>query len=204
MGKFNISVHRVDLATGEALSQDKGTARAVWVKAGALDVGGDKIAQGEGVFVNDTAVIASAESDLVVFRISPEAARSDALLRAAFEWQGSAVLRLDQVSFPPGARAYRHIHPGPGIRYLSAGQLEILSDHDCTMMQVGEAWYEDANSPVQATASDVPTAFVRAMVLPLECLGKPTLKLLNAEDHDKPRLQTNTRFFDQTIDLSDT
>lgn len=70
-------------------------------------------------------------------------------------------------------------------------------------MTVGDAWFEASNSPVRATASDKePTAFVRAMVLPLEFLGKPTITYLNAEDDDKPRLQTNTRYFDKVIDLS--
>lgn len=111
-------------------------------------------------------------------------------------------MRMDQVSFPIGARAYRHVHPGPGIRYLTEGELAVQSDHGTEQMETGKAWFEDANSPVRATASQLQsTAFVRTMVLPIEYLGKPTITYLNSEDDDKPRLQTNTRFFDQPIDF---
>ena len=116
--------------------------------------------------------------------------------------EGKVFLRLDQINFPPGACAYRHIHPGAGIRYLTCGELEIQSDHGSESMAAGSAWFEDANSPVKAVASQTePTAFVRAMVLPVEYFGKPTINYLDRADDNKPKLQTNTRFFDQPIDL---
>ena len=202
MMTFEISFHLINLAANEALPTFGGDSSAVWVKSGSLDCSGRDISQGEGIYVSGPTAVATQPSTFVVFHISPLVAQIEPVLSARFEWEGHAVLRLDRVSFPPGARAYRHVHPGPGIRVLTQGTLEIRSDHDCTLMHNGDAWFEDANSPVQATAGKEPTAFVRAMVLPPEFLGKPTLRLLDAEDHDKPRLQTNTRFFDQIIDLS--
>ena len=35
------------------------------------------------------------------------------------------VLRCDRVDFPPGGVAYRHVHPGPGIRRILYGELTI-------------------------------------------------------------------------------
>ena len=111
-----------------------------------------------------------------------------------------AVLRLDQVDFPPGAIAYRHTHPGAGIRYLLDGGLQLESDHGKQYFQAGEAWFEDKNCPVKATAINSESSrFVRAMLLPPEYEDKPTLTLLNAEDANKPRLQTNTRHFEHRV-----
>lgn len=199
MARFHITLHRTVLATGLTLPIRPGDHTAIWVISGTLGLGETQLAAGEGGYVTGP-VTATTTCKLLRFAISTEAAETP-LLRAGFDWDGPGILRLDQVSFPPGARAYRHVHPGPGIRFLVEGALEILSDHDCAMMAPGDAWYEDAFSPVQATAGDQPTRFVRAMVLPPEFHGQPTLQLLNDADRDKPRLQTNTRFFDQPITL---
>ena len=40
---------------------------------------------------------------------------------------GEWILRCDRVDFPPGGVAYRHVHPGPGIRRLLFGELTIES-----------------------------------------------------------------------------
>lgn len=88
------------------------------------------------------------------------------------------------------------------MRYLVRGGLEIKSDHSAERMGNGNAWFEDANSPVKATASTTQSSlFIRAMVLPIEFEGKPTIKFLNPEDIDKPKVQTNHRFFDQRVTL---
>ncbi len=114
-----------------------------------------------------------------------------------------ALIRLDQVSFPPGAIAYRHIHPGPGFRYLADGALQIISDHHEEAATPGHIWFEPANSPVRAEASPDHnlTRFLRLMLLPVECEGKPTINILDPADREKPRLQTTHRFFDQRVDL---
>ena len=41
---------------------------------------------------------------------------------------GDWVVRCDRVDFPPGGVAYRHVHPGPGIRRLLRGELTIDRD----------------------------------------------------------------------------
>ena len=120
-----------------------------------------------------------------------------------FEWpENQAVLRLDQVTFPPGAVAWRHTHAGAGFRHLVMGELEIKSDHHVQSMRVGDSWFEDAHSPVRAEARESGyTQFVRAMIIPIEYLGKPTIQILEPEDAIKPARQKNHRFLDQIIEL---
>ncbi|WP_323794592.1 cupin domain-containing protein [Nisaea sp.] len=115
---------------------------------------------------------------------------------------GEVVFRLDTVGFPSGAVAYRHVHPGPGYRYLIKGALEIRSDHDSTEITPGEVWFEDTNSPVTAfNVTDGESQFVRAHLLPRDFLGKPSIKYLNDEDHDKPKLQSNHRFREHVVKI---
>lgn len=184
--------------------------QAIWVESGSVDISGSAVSEGEGHYVAPNDIISATKtSKFIHFEIaasessvaapgSPELVLRDELMLAP----GPVFLRLDQVTFPANARAYRHIHPGPGIRYLTCGALEIKSDTHTEIMQPGQAWFEEANSPVQATAQNIDTsAFVRAMILPLAYEGKPTIKLLNPDDRQKPALQTNKRFFDQRIAL---
>lgn len=184
--------------------------QAIWVESGSLEISGSAIFAGEGHYVAPKDIITVTKSSKFIrFEIAGSGSRaaapgpSEMVLRGELMLDtGPIFLRLDQVTFPAKARAYRHVHPGPGIRYLACGALEIKSDTHTEIMQPGQAWFEDANSPVQATAQDMDTsAFVRAMVLPRAYEGKPTIKLLNPKDLQKPALQTNKRFFDQPITL---
>ena len=38
---------------------------------------------------------------------------------------GPLIMRADRIDFPPGGIAYRHTHPGPGIRRLVMGTIRI-------------------------------------------------------------------------------
>ena len=107
---------------------------------------------------------------------------------------GDWVVRCDRVDFPPGGVAYRHVHPGPGIRRILHGELTIdREDAGSRTYRVGESWLEGADDPVQATASPTEeTAFVRVMLLPAEWAGRRTIRYLDPADEDKPRLQRAT------------
>jgi quercetin dioxygenase-like cupin family protein len=115
----------------------------------------------------------------------------DALAAGEVEIGEAWVARLDRVDFPPGGIAYRHVHPGPGIRYLLQGELTIdRGDAEPHTYSEGEAWFEGADDPVLATASDSEdTAFVRVLLLPGEWAGKRTIRYVDPADEDKPRLQ---------------
>ena len=120
----------------------------------------------------------------------------DAVVAAEVELESSTgwIARLDRVDFSAGGIAYRHVHPGPGIRRILHGELTI--DREGGESQVygaGGAWFEGADDPVLATASAMQdTAFVRVMLLPAEWAGRRTIRYLDPADKDKPRLQRAT------------
>ena len=106
---------------------------------------------------------------------------------------GEWILRCDRVDFPPGGIAYRHVHPGAGIRRILFGELTIDRDGDARTYRAGESWHEGADDPVLATASaSEDTAFVRVMLLPAEWAGRRTIRYVDPADEDKPRLQRVT------------
>jgi quercetin dioxygenase-like cupin family protein len=107
---------------------------------------------------------------------------------------GRWVVRCDRVDFPPGGVAYRHVHPGPGIRRILRGELTIdRGDGEPHAYRTGDAWFEGADDPVLATASATEeTAFVRVLLLPAEWAGRRTIRHVDPADDDKPRLQRAT------------
>jgi quercetin dioxygenase-like cupin family protein len=114
------------------------------------------------------------------------------------EW----LLRCDRVDFPAGGVAYRHTHPGPGIRCLLHGSIRIESGGEAHVYQALDPWFESGPDPVLAVASEAEeTAFVRAMLVPREWAGKRTISYVDPADEDKPKLQRATVFFDEPIEL---
>jgi len=129
---------------------------------------------------------------------------ADALLTATVdlgpnvEW----LIRLDRVDFPPGGVAYRHTHPGPGIRVLLFGSIRIESGGEVHEYGPFEPWFESGPEPVFAAASEMePSAFVRAMLLPEEWRGKRTIRYVDPADEEKPKLQRATVFLEQPVGL---
>jgi quercetin dioxygenase-like cupin family protein len=115
------------------------------------------------------------------------------------EW----VVRCDRIDFPPGGVAYRHTHPGGGIRRVLFGSIHIEASGHARTFGPGEAWFEGAEYPVLATSSgSEPTAFVRVLVLPAEWEGKRTIRYLDPADDKKPKLQRPTVFFDRRLERS--
>ena len=103
---------------------------------------------------------------------------------------GEWVLRCDRVDFPPGGVAYRHTHPGPGLRVLLKGRIRIETQGTAHEYGPLEWWYETGPDPVYAAASETEeTAFVRVLVLPAEWAGKRTIAYVDPADEEKPKLQ---------------
>jgi hypothetical protein len=119
---------------------------------------------------------------------------ADAMVAAEVSVGVDWIARLDRVDFPPGGIAYRHVHPGPGIRFLLNGELTIdRGDGALHVVRANAAWFEGADDPVLATASAAEeTAFVRVLLLPAEWAGKRTIRYVDPADEDKPRLQRAT------------
>ena len=124
----------------------------------------------------------------------------DALLTARVDVQPGWLMRHDRIDFPLGGIAYRHTHPGPGIRYLLFGELTIESAGETHTYGPGEPWFESGAEPVLATASDSEeTAFVRVLLLPPEWAGKRTIKYVDPADEDRPKLQRPTVYGEYPI-----
>jgi quercetin dioxygenase-like cupin family protein len=129
-------------------------------------------------------------------------APAEALFAAQVEVENGWLMRHDRVDFPPGGIAYRHTHPGPGIRYLLHGSLRIESGGETHDYGPGEAWFESGPEPVLATASESEdSAFVRVLLLPPEWRGKRTIRHVDPSDDDRPMLQRATVFGEQPIAL---
>jgi hypothetical protein len=131
-------------------------------------------------------------------------APADAMLAADVELDPSVLwlLRLDRVDFPPGGVAYRHTHPGPGIRCLLFGSIRIESGGETHEYGPFEPWFESGPEPVFAAASTTePSAFVRAMLLPKEWHGRRTIRYVDPADEKKPKLQRATVFLEQPVRL---
>jgi hypothetical protein len=112
------------------------------------------------------------------------------------------LIRCDRVDFPLGGAAYRHTHPGPGIRYLLAGELEVETAGHPAAYGPGGAWFESGPDPVVARASvHLETSFVRAMLLPAMWLGRRTIRYVDPADDDRPKLQRATVFIEHPIRL---
>ncbi len=122
----------------------------------------------------------------------------DVRLDPALEW----IARCDRVEFPAGGVAYRHVHPGPGIRRLLHGKLTIDSPDGVGTYRSEEAWFEGADHPVLATASMTDaTAFVRVLLLPKEWAGRRTIRYLDPADEQKPKLQRATVLLEEPVSL---
>jgi hypothetical protein len=137
----------------------------------------------------------------LVWELGDEAP-AGALLSAAVELDDATewLMRCDRVDFEPGGIAYRHTHPGPGIRYLLFGAITIDSLGAEHTLGPGQAWFERGPDPVLATtAADEPSAFVRVMLLPVEWAGQRTIKYVDPADADKPKTQRATIFLEQPV-----
>ena len=116
--------------------------------------------------------------------------------------KGNLLLRGDSVAFPPDGCAYLHRHQGPGIRCLLEGGIRIDTHGGSTSYGPGGAWYESGPDPVFAQATDRPTRFIRAMILPAAYLGKSSVEYLREEDKQKPKSQQYKMFVDLPLSAS--
>jgi quercetin dioxygenase-like cupin family protein len=129
-------------------------------------------------------------------------APADALLAEQVEVGNGWLMRHDRIDFPAGGIAYRHTHPGPGIRYLLSGSVRIESGGETHEYGPGEAWFESGPEPVLAMASETEdSAFVRVLLLPPEWAEKRTIRHVDPADDERPRLQRATVFGEQLIAL---
>lgn len=133
-----------------------------------------------------------------------DVASDDALLSVelALDRSQSWLLRCDRVDFPPGGIAYRHTHPGPGIRCLLFGEITIETEGASSRYGSLGAWFESGPEPVRAVASpDAPSAFARVMLLPRQWRGQRTIRYVDPADGERPKLQSARVYFDIDVEV---
>jgi hypothetical protein len=141
------------------------------------------------------------DTSLLVFELLDDAP-PDALLAAEVELDPDVewLLRLDRVDFAPGGVAYRHTHPGPGIRCLVSGRIRIESGGETHEYGPFEPWFETGSEPVFAATSETEeSTFVRAMLVPREWEGRRTICYVDPADAEKPKLQRATVFLEHPV-----
>ena len=121
---------------------------------------------------------------------------AEVALDSGTEW----IMRCDRIDFVPGGIAYRHTHPGPGIRCLLFGRITIDSEGAEHRYGPGEPWFERGPDPVLAvTTPDGPSAFVRVMLVPAELEGQRTIRYVDPADADKPKTQKARIFLEHPV-----
>jgi hypothetical protein len=188
-------------------------ARMIFVVHGVLTIDGKTLGDGEAWGGEGACSLMPGQAGVTLWRFELAAAgsrsnipngvlRSQEKIAASLETvpQGELLLRGDSVAFPPGGCAFLHKHWGPGIRCLLDGGIRIDTHGSSTSYGPGSAWYETGSDPVFAqAATDRPSRFIRAMVLPRTLLGKSSFQFVNEEDKAKPRVQQYKIFIDAPI-----
>ena len=197
---------------GEEVRFEAPAPRAMYVSAGSISVDRDDVPMDEGLVATDAVTARAGGDGATVWRW--EVGSSDAdiydhrtTLRLAGRIDPAAIadellIRLDSVAFPPGGTALLHTHKGPGIRCLREGDIRIDTEGQSSSYGPGGAWFESGPEPVFAQAStEVPSRFIRTMVLPRSLLGASSIRYVNIEDRDKPKSQTYRVFAEAPIGL---
>lgn len=200
------------LFAGEEVQFDDPAPRALYVPAGSVSVNGEEVPADGGVVLAEPVRLCAGGGGAALWRW--EVAASDAgtaayghrtVLRLAGRIDPPAIadellMRLDSVAFPPGGTALLHTHRGPGIRCLREGEIRIDTEGRSSSYGPGGVWFESGPEPVFAQASfDVPSRFIRAMVLPRSLLGASSIRYVRDEDRDRPKSQTYRVFAEMPI-----
>ena len=205
MPKLTLALYRVHIDPQGTASMPALGASVVLAHEGALRVGDTALDTGEGTYICGNAMLTNtsdAPAIALVFVLSDSPADDSSLAHEVIDVTFPFLLRLDEVAFPPGVQAYRHVHAGSGFRHLRWGELRLDADDHSFTATPGQTWFEPANTPVKATASatEPETRFVRCMVVPVAYQGKPTIQILDPADADRPKRQVTHRHVDQWLD----
>ena len=168
---------------------------------GAETAGGTRVVYDVG---RDEAFFGSARVDgpVLVWELGGDARRRPALRRDRARPVARVARPLRSRRLPPGGVAYRHTHPGPGIRCLLRGTIRIETEGRTTTYGPLESWFESGPEPVLAEASATEqTAFVRVMVLPREWEGRRTIAYVDPADAEKPKTQRASILLERAIEL---
>ena len=211
---YQLRLFEDTLFGGEEVRLEEPAPRAVYVSAGSVAVDGEDVPADEGVVSAGATKLCAGSDGATVWRweVGSSDVRADTYghrttLRLAGRIDPAAIadellIRLDSVAFPPGGTALLHTHQGPGIRCLREGEIRIETEGRSSSYGPGGAWFESGPEPVFAQASaDVPSRFIRAMILPRALLGASSIRYVNEEDRDKPKSQRYRVFAEMPVTL---
>ena len=211
---YEIRLFEDTLFGGEEVRFEEPLPRTIYVSAGSVAVNGEDVPLDDGVVLTEAASVHAGADGAMVWRWEVGSSDADAdacgqrtSLRLAGRIDPAAIadellIRLDSVAFPPGGTALLHTHQGPGIRCLREGEIRIDTEGRSSSYGPGGAWFESGPEPVFAQASiDVPSRFIRTMVLPRSLLGTSSIRYVNDEDRDKPKSQSYRVFAERPIEL---
>jgi quercetin dioxygenase-like cupin family protein len=88
------------------------------------------------------------------------------------------IVRVIRVEFPPGFKTPRHIHEGPGPRYVLAGKIKIADKDGVRVYSPGEVFWETGEPMVAENAADTSAVLLIFEVAPQKPLmqGKVVIK----------------------------
>ena len=110
-------------------------------------------------------------------------------------------MRCDRVDFEPGGIAYRHTHPGPGIRYLLFGQITIDSEGERAHVRAGRAVVR-ARAPIRCWRPPRRTSRRRSSACCCcRSSGRASARSATSipADAEKPKTQRPTVFLEQPV-----
>jgi quercetin dioxygenase-like cupin family protein len=76
------------------------------------------------------------------------------------------VARVIRVEFPMGFKTARHIHEGPGPRYVLAGKVKIIDKDGTRVYHPGEVFWETGEPMVAENAADATTVLLIFEMVP--------------------------------------
>lgn len=197
---------------GESHALVAAVPRAIYVSAGSATIDGNLVSADYGVVTMGPVSIAIDAGGACLWRwevvaasvaVQPIGGRGNLKLEHPIDLAkiaDSHLLRLDSVAFPAGGCALLHVHQGPGIRCVKEGSIRIDTQGYSAAYAPGAPWFEVGSDPVFAQAdADIPTRFIRAMVLPQSLLGTSSISYVNDADKSEPKSQTYRVFAEGPI-----
>ena len=189
--------------------------RFLYVAQGSVVANGREIGADEGWHASGALELVAGKAGATIWRweLLPSGAnpaslggpgwRSHEKLSAVLETLPPAplLMRGDSVAFPAGGCAFRHVHQGPGTRCLIEGGMRIDTHGRSTSYAAGGAWFEAGPEPVFAQAADMPTRFIRCMILPATLLGQSSIRYVDPADRDRPKDQRYRQYAEAPIAL---
>lgn len=100
------------------------------------------------------------------------------VLTQGLDDQPGREVRMDVVTFPPGAKSPDHRHPGHVFVYVLEGEVDTrIGDGDVTRYEAGDSFYEPSNAVHADTRNPSESETARILAIMIAEEGKPSLQL---------------------------